>query len=111
MRLWFILARAVTSFFATDMERVGARRRAASVHQVSARASTIPTRDDIPGRFSTRYLRRREHREVSAVPCELICSDRAIADGGQFAGPMPHLPPLSRKHDVHLTWKFLRLIK
>src|SRR5450631_1405777 len=51
----------------------------------SARAGTIPTSNDIPGRFSTHFLRWREHCQVSAIPCELICGDRTIADGGQFA--------------------------
>src|SRR5262245_31497413 len=49
------------------------------------RAGTISTRNDISRSFSARSLRRGEDRQVSAVPCEIICGDRAIADGGQFA--------------------------
>ena len=52
---------------------------------VSASAGRIPTSNDITRRFSNRYLRWREYGQISSVPCELICSDLAIADGGQFA--------------------------
>ena len=53
--------------------------------RASASAGTIPTSNDIPGRFSTRLLRCREHRQVSAIACELMCAYLAIANGGQFA--------------------------
>lgn len=52
---------------------------------VSASVGRIRTSNDIAGRFSSRYVRRREYRQISSVPCELICDDLAIADGGQFA--------------------------
>src|SRR5437763_4763402 len=57
----------------------------AGLHQGSASAETIWTRNNIAGRFSTRFLRCREHRQVSAIASELICGDLAIANRGQFA--------------------------
>ncbi|MDA9489731.1 hypothetical protein XI08_11455 [Bradyrhizobium sp. CCBAU 11361] len=63
--------------------RVSLLRRAAGV--VSASAGGIPASNDVAGRFLTCYLRRREYCQVPSVPCELICGDLAIADGGQFA--------------------------
>lgn len=52
---------------------------------VSASAGRIPASNDVAGRFSTRCLRRREYGQVPSIPCELMCGDLAIADGGQFA--------------------------
>ena len=80
-------ARNACSWHQTGMRRKRTSRSTSIPASIgwSARAGTIPTSNDIPGRFSTRSLRWREHRQVSAAPCELMCGDRSIADGGQFA--------------------------
>ena len=48
-------------------------------------AGPIATRNDIPGRSSTGFLRWREHRQVSAIARQLICSYFPISNGGQLA--------------------------
>src|ERR1700751_6066193 len=51
----------------------------------STGAGTIPARNDILRRFPPRFVRWREHRQISAISCELGYGDLAIANGGEFA--------------------------
>jgi hypothetical protein len=40
--------------------------------------------NDVPGELSAGFVRWRKHCQVSAIVCELMRGDLAIADGGQF---------------------------
>ena len=48
-------------------------------------ACAVSAGNDFSRRFPFRFRRRRNHRQISAIACELMRGDLAIADGGQFA--------------------------
>ena len=63
----------------------------AGLHQGSASAETIWTRNNISGRFSTRFLRCREHRQVSAIASDAngntyVTGSRAVAVSASSQG-------------------------